>query len=201
MDYNYVTRPKVRWREKPEVRKAYGKAYYQANKHKWKCSDAKKAYMAEWRKKNKERRREYQQSIQERRNELARKNHAANPEKRKAYFRKKLATDPKYKMGVTLRRRVLRAVKRKTSRPRTIEMLGCTIVEFMKHIESLWKPGMTWANHGYRGWHIDHVKPCSSFDLTSEREIRKCFHYSNMQPLWMAENFRKGDKYGQTCRA
>jgi hypothetical protein len=44
------------------------------------------------------------------------------------------------------------------------------------------------------GWHIDHIKPCSSFDLTKEEEQRKCFHYTNLQPLWATDNRKKADK-------
>ena len=74
------------------------------------------------------------------------------------------------------------------------KLLGCTVSFFMKHIESQWKEGMTWDNYGYRGWHIDHIIPCSAFDLTKEEEQKKCFHYTNQQPLWAEENMKKGAK-------
>jgi hypothetical protein len=53
---------------------------------------------------------------------------------------------------------------------------------------------MTWQNYGYYGWHIDHIKPCASFDLRKPSEQRKCFHYSNLQPLWAKDNLQKSDK-------
>ena len=43
--------------------------------------------------------------------------------------------------------------------------------------------------------HIDHIRPCSSFNLTKEDEIEKCFHYKNMQPLWAKDNLTKGANY------
>jgi hypothetical protein len=54
---------------------------------------------------------------------------------------------------------------------------------------------MTWENHGRYGWHIDHIRPCASFDLADPEQQRKCFHYTNLQPLWASENMRKGDKW------
>jgi len=53
---------------------------------------------------------------------------------------------------------------------------------------------MSWDNHGFKGWHIDHIIPCSAFDLTKVEEQKKCFHYTNLQPLWAKDNLSKGDK-------
>ena len=61
------------------------------------------------------------------------------------------------------------------------------------HLEKQFKPGMTLDNYGE--WHIDHIKPITKFDLKNENELRKCFHYKNLQPLWAIENIKKGDKY------
>jgi len=54
---------------------------------------------------------------------------------------------------------------------------------------------MSWDNYGE--WHVDHKRPCASFDLSKLKEQRVCFHYMNLQPLWAAENLSKGTK---TCR-
>ena len=51
---------------------------------------------------------------------------------------------------------------------------------------------MTWDNHGE--WHIDHIKPCASFDLTDADQQRECFNYTNLQPLWAKDNLSKGAK-------
>ena len=64
-----------------------------------------------------------------------------------------------------------------------IELVGCTIDEFRLYVESLFFPEMTWENHGDI-WEIDHILPCASFDLTLLEEQKKCFHFSNHQPLF-----------------
>lgn len=78
---------------------------------------------------------------------------------------------------------------------RTVALIGCSISELKLHLEKQWKPGMTWENYGIRGWHIDHVRPCSSFDLSDKTQRHKCFHFSNLQPLWARENLKKGSKW------
>ena len=51
---------------------------------------------------------------------------------------------------------------------------------------------MTRKNYGL--WHVDHIKPCFSFDLTDPEQQKICFHYTNLQPLWALENIKKGKK-------
>lgn len=72
-------------------------------------------------------------------------------------------------------------------------LIGCTIDELKSYLESQFQPNMTWDNYG-RGmscWHIDHVKPCNEFNLADAEEQRRCFHYTNLQPLWCLDNLRK----------
>lgn len=70
-------------------------------------------------------------------------------------------------------------------------MLGCSIQELREHLERQFLPGMTWDNWSPDGWHIDHDRPCASFDLTDPEQQKICFHYSNLQPLWALDNLRK----------
>jgi hypothetical protein len=74
----------------------------------------------------------------------------------------------------------------------TFKLVGCTIEEYKQHIEKQFSKGMSWDNHGE--WHIDHIKPISSFDITKESEQLKAFHYTNCQPLWAIDNLKKGAK-------
>lgn len=54
---------------------------------------------------------------------------------------------------------------------------------------------MTWENYGFYTWHIDHIRPCASFDLSDPEQQKICFNYKNMQPLWAHENLSKHAKY------
>ena len=71
------------------------------------------------------------------------------------------------------------------------------------HLQEKWLPGMSWENYGYYGWHIDHIIPCSKFDLSKLEEQKKCFHFTNLQPLWAADNIKKSNKvnYERRCYA
>jgi len=70
-------------------------------------------------------------------------------------------------------------------------LVGYTLDDLIKHLESLFLPGMTWENYGE--WHIDHIRPVSSFSFESveDPEFKKCFALYNLQPLWAKENCRK----------
>lgn len=92
-----------------------------------------------------------------------------------------------------LRNRLNKALKGTVKSSNTLSLLGCE-VEFLKqHLEKQFKEKMSWENYGE--WHIDHIKPCAAFDLTVVEEQQKCFHYTNLQPLWESENSSKGANY------
>ena len=57
----------------------------------------------------------------------------------------------------------------------------------------MFHPGMSWDNYG-SAWHIDHIRPCSSFDFSDPEQQKKCFHFSNLQPLWDEINTVKSNR-------
>lgn len=73
-------------------------------------------------------------------------------------------------------------------------LVGYTILDLKKHLESKFKEGMTWENYG--NWHIDHIIPVNSFSITStsDESFKECWSLKNLQPLWDWENYAKGDK-------
>lgn len=75
-----------------------------------------------------------------------------------------------------------------------IDLLGCNREMFLDYIQKQFAEGMTWENHGKFGWHFDHIIPCDSFDLTDPIQRKKCFHYTNFQPLWWRDNLVKNNK-------
>lgn len=101
-------------------------------------------------------------------------------------------SDVKYRLTGTLRTRLRKALKRNTKSVSTLALLGCSVEQLKRHLEKQFQPGMSWDKR--HEWHIDHIVPCNSFDLTDPIQQQQCFHYSNLQPLWKAENISKNDK-------
>ena len=116
-----------------------------------------------------------------------------NKEKIKAQQRFRWKYDIQYKLSKTLKGRLLEALKvqffKKTYKAEFL--LGCSIKECKQYIESQWLPGMSWNNHTAKGWHIDHIKPVDTFDLTDPEQQKICFHYTNLRPLWATENLSR----------
>lgn len=88
-----------------------------------------------------------------------------------------------------LRVRIRRALHGKDKSKPTLELLGCDIDFFKQHLENQFQENMSWDNYGE--WHIDHINPCCSFDLSIPEEQQKCFNYTNLRPLWGKENILK----------
>lgn len=114
------------------------------------------------------------------------------PEKTRLREYNNYHNNPKRKMGLLLRTRLNTALREGRGVGSAVQRLGCTLDEFKVHIESQFQPGMSWENWSMRGWHLDHIRPLDSFDLTKPEELAKACHYSNMQPLWAKENWSKG---------
>jgi len=103
--------------------------------------------------------------------------------------------DLKFRLRVSLGVRISQVMKSGVkASEKTLVLIGCSLQELMCHLEARFMPGMTWKNYGRYGWHIDHVVPCCSFDLTDEKQQRACFHFTNLQPLWWRENLSKGGR-------
>jgi hypothetical protein len=120
--------------------------------------------------------------------------HASVRERRNSYDRRKRKEDPNYRLRKVLRTRVsnfMAGIGEK--RGSAVKDLGCTINEFRLYLESLFQEGMTWENHGK--WHIDHIIPLCKFDLTIREQFLKACHYTNMQPLWAKDNWKKNRFY------
>jgi hypothetical protein len=96
----------------------------------------------------------------------------------------------------SLRSRIRHAVRRAraTKISSTIKLIGCSANQLKKHLSRQFKAGMSWSNYGRGGWEIDHRLPCSMFNLRNSTEQKKCFHYSNLQPMWQRENASKGNR-------
>ncbi len=182
------------------------------NKHLW-CKECIDQYNKEYADKNKEKiskqKKQYYIDHKEILKQKSKKHRENNPEYHKKYQkiynqnsiykvkRNKLRkirydTDISFKIKVVLRARIVSILKGNIKSLNTMFLIGCEIDYLMYHIQNKFTEGMLWDNYGL--WHIDHKLPCASFDLSDPEEQRKCFHYSNLQPLWAKENLKKGSK-------
>lgn len=184
-----------RWRSE---NKDYNKEWYEKNKDKVVKKQKK------WYKENKDKAlkksQEWADKNREKRRESSRRYYKKNPKKcmksNSKYLKKKFENDKTYKinfkLAANIRSRIRNAIKLLYRNQHSIDILGCTVEYARGHLEKQFKEGMTWDNHGE--WHIDHIIPCASFDLTDPEQQKKCFHYTNLQPLWAKENITKGVK-------
>lgn len=122
----------------------------------------------------------------------------ANPETRArlisyntAWSRERCKIDMSYRLACRLRSRLSRAV-RGISIGSAVRDLGLSIELFKAWIEGQFEEGMTWDNYGE--WELDHIRPLAAFDLTDREQFLVACNWQNYQPLWKADNRRKGRK-------
>lgn len=122
---------------------------------------------------------------------------ARNPGYMKEYSRtnsaRRYKDDPLYRLKLVERTRINQGLKRNKKAGPSTHLLGCSWEEFARHLESQFVDGMSWANMGQ--WHVDHIRPLASFDLSCPAQQRSAFHYANHQPLWAKDNLKKGAKW------
>jgi len=105
---------------------------------------------------------------------------------------------PEVRIKRALRARLLVILKRGEGSKscKMVELVGCTMPFLREYLESLWREGMSWDNYGFgrECWVMDHIIPCDRFNLTDKDEQKRCFNYTNIQPLWWDENASKSNK-------
>lgn len=140
-----------------------------------------------------ERARLYRQS--QRGKEVDKRKHAKRRDngKQAELLRRKRAENPNFKIQELLRGRLLYELKKKgiDKDNSALKLLGCSVDYLRDYLEKQFEPGMSWNNHGE--WHIDHIVPCSYFDLTDPIQQRICFNFRNLQPLWAKDNYKKNN--------
>lgn len=183
-----------------ECCKKHSKMYYKENKENYSAQNKKwakenKEYNNQrnkvWMEKNKEKRKAYKKKYRKENRESI-KDYKSN------YENSKRKENPEYRLEVNLRKRLRRTVYKITGNPlenksctqASRDLLGCSINDLQTHLETSFTKGMNWGNYGQ--WHVDHIKPVCSFDLTDEEQVKECFHYSNLQALWAIDNVKKG---------
>jgi hypothetical protein len=111
------------------------------------------------------------------------------------YKKRKRETDVNFRISANIKSRLKQVFKGQRKYERwMLACIGCSFNDLKVWLESQWKEGMSWSNYALRGWHIDHIKPLASFDLTDDSQLRQAWHYTNLQPLWWFDNLSKGAK-------
>jgi hypothetical protein len=117
---------------------------------------------------------------------------------RKIRFKTRYDNDPEFALNVICRSRFFSFIKSKGAISFS-KYVNIDYKDLIKHIESLFKPGMSWRNRCK--WHIDHIRPLASFKFinddgsVNQEELAKAWDISNLQPLWDKENITKGSKW------
>lgn len=150
-----------------------------------KNTDKRKKYRKKWYKNNPSYNKEYYKAN---RQEIIKQNYE--------YKKERMKKDVSFMIAERLRSRLYKAIRYSHKTGSAIQDLGCSIEFLIQIIKEKFTHGMTWDNYGK--WHIDHILPLSSFDLTNREQIKKACHYTNLQPLWAKDNLKKGAKIPTT---
>ena len=156
-----------------------------------------KKYQDQWKLKNKDKMKEYDKQWRLNNPEKARakdrKYKSNNKDKLREREKRYYNNNLNRRLRCKLTSRMYHAIKGLNKSKSTMVLTGCSLEYLKDYLESQFDDEMSWSNYG--AWHIDHILPCCSFDLKQPEEQKKCFHYSNLQPLWAVDNFIKGSKY------
>jgi len=193
--------------EKPATLEFFHKKKGGRNGLRLKCKECRKKDAKEEYKQNREeinkQCRVYARENPEKMRENGKRWRSENRARLRDYDRKRYNENIACRMAQNLRNRIGTVLKGARKSSPTMVLLGCTTEEYQKHLEDQFQEGMSWDNYGNpngdhtKGWHVDHIRPCASFDLTQEDQQRVCFHYTNLQPLWAKDNLSKGDKWNE----
>jgi len=190
---------KIYRKENKETMSKYQKKYREENKEM--ISEQRKKYREENKEKISERNKKYyKENMKERKkyyeknkeaiSERTKKYYKENRNKKNEYMRNKRNMDEGFRISCNLRRRLHDALKGKTKSASTMELVGCSKEFLRDYLEKTKVEGKDYSDA-----HIDHIRPCASFDLTDPDQQRECFHYTNLQWLPAMENISKGAKW------
>ena len=133
--------------------------------------------------------------MQERARERERSKDPEVKKQKASYVRDRRRNDPIFRMRCNLSTGLSKALKKKgsTKDTTTMKLVGSDLQTLVNHLESFFEKDMTWENYGQ--WHVDHIRPITSFDQTNHEHQQVCWNWRNLFPLWGDENKLKGDEY------
>jgi hypothetical protein len=166
----------------------FNKDKYSSDGHRYRCRECTVKEYQEFYKKNRET--EINRQVNYQNNNKTQVNKKRNLRHGKNYSENLL-----FRLKTNVRNRVKLYIKSTNfilEKNKTFNIVGCNPDELKKHLESQFTGGMCWENYGQKGWHIDHIIPLSS--AKNNEEVYELCHYTNLQPLWCEENYKKGKK-------
>ena len=184
-----------------DERSAYDKQWYEKNKEYRK--EKARQYYRENKEHCKKRMKRYYQENKEYLKKDIKRWKKENPEYEKERSRKRRKENKQLRLSETISNAIRGSLKKGKGGRHWEDLVGYTLKEFRADFKSKFKPGMTWENHGHNGWHIDHIRPISSFNFESynDPEFKECWALENLQPLWAEENLSKGSKWEESVEA
>jgi hypothetical protein len=175
-------------RKDPEIRREYNRQYHQAHRdeilahHRQYYQVHRDEYLVYMR--------EYNRVNRDKVRACDRRSKQTHKERLLRVRKERLTSDTAFRLRLYLRNRLNGAVRNGYKAGSAVRDLGCSIDDFKEYIAGLFEPGMSWDNWGK--WHLDHIKPLASFNLTDREQFLKACHYTNIRPLWANDNLRKG---------
>lgn len=156
------------------------------------CKECANTASKKWGDDNPERLKVKYQRYEERHKEERKAARKRNRPSRRQYERKLRETNINYRLGINLRTRLTKAIKRNQKSGSAVRDLGCSIEDFKLWLEQQFQPGMTWENYG--DWHVDHIVPLFSFNLADRSQFKSACHWFNLRPLWAEDNLKRDKK-------
>ena len=187
-----LEKQRIDWLKNHDTRLAQIRAYAAANREK--LNAAKRAARRADPEKEKEIQRRWRLKNPEKAAQLQREGFQRHKAKRLAWEREYRRKSVNRKISVSLRNRLNAVLRGKTKFSSVLTLLGCSLQEFKESFQARFTGEMSWERFLSGKIHIDHIIPCVDFDLSKEDEQRRCFNFSNLQPLWARDNLQKGVK-------
>lgn len=110
--------------------------------------------------------------------------------------KKKRGLNPAFRFYLNITTAISVSLKGKKAGRHWEKLVGYTLKDLMKHLESQFDDKMSWDNYGAYWW-LDHIKPRSLFQYNNskDKEFKKCWALENLQPMEKIRNIKKGNKY------
>jgi len=156
------------------------------------CKSCASVYSKQYTQANKQKLQQYRQDNKEKRQQYLQENKKKVAKKQAEYEKKRRANDPVFRMISSLRTGLWHAMNGTHKPKKTMELLGCSKEHLEHHLSAQFADGMTLENYGE--WHVDHIQPIDSFDHNDPEQVKICWHYTNLQPLWGKDNIIKSNK-------